>query len=106
MFLNVSAQNLGIPQHQHPEQAFLYRLFKDYGIRGSLNLSSPDQIAKNISFARFALPIVGLSAEAIEKAADDILAVLAAKESIQGLELVKKYPGLTGFMRSQYRPVG
>lgn len=105
VFLNVSAQNLGIPQRHHPEQAFLYRLFRDYGIRGSLNPRSPAQIAKNISFVRFALPIIGLHVEVIEKAADDISAVLAAKESIQGLEIVKRYPGLTGFMRSQYRLV-
>ncbi|MBD2533631.1 hypothetical protein H6G97_30405 [Nostoc flagelliforme FACHB-838] len=105
VFLNVSVQNLGIPQRHNPERAFLYRLFRDYGIRGSVNPRSPDQIAKNISFVRFALPIVGLRGEVIEKAADDISAVLAAKDSIQGLEIVKKYSGLTGFTRSHYRPV-
>lgn len=105
IFLNASTQNLGIPHQLHPEQAFLHRLFSDYGIRGSVNHSSPAQIANNISFVRFALPIMGLSVEAIAKAADNISAVLTDKDSIQGLEIVKKYPGLTGFMRSHYRPV-
>lgn len=106
VFIDASSKNLGIPQQHHPEQAFLYRLFRDYGIRGSVNPSFPAQIAKNIRLVRFALPIVGLTVEAIEKAADDISAVLAAKDSIQGLEIVKQYSGATGFLRSQYRLVG
>lgn len=105
VFLNVNAQNIGILPQYHPGQAFLYQLFQEYGIRGSLNPRSPNQITKNISFVRFALPIVGLSVEAIAQAADHISAVLADKESIPGLEIVKRYSGLTGFMRSQYRPL-
>lgn len=105
VFINFNALNLAIPQCYYPEQAFLYQLFRDYGIRGSLNPRSLVQARKNISLVRFALPIIGMPVEVIEKAAQDISSFLTTKECLQGLELVEKGPGLTGFMTSKYRLV-
>ncbi|NEO41546.1 MAG: hypothetical protein F6J90_36550 [Moorea sp. SIOASIH] len=105
VFINISAEDLDIPDTHHPAQAFLYQLFKDYGIRGSLNPSSPTQIANKICLVRFAIPILGLEEQAIDKTADGISNLLTAKNTIQGLKLVDKGSGLTGFLRAQYQPM-
>jgi tyrosine phenol-lyase len=105
VFLKISAEDLDIPDTHHPAQAFLYQLFKDYGIRGSLNSSSPTQIANKLCLVRFAVPILGLEEEAVNKVADGISSLLTAKKNIQGLKIVEKGSGLTGFLRSQYRPM-
>ncbi|MDZ8264206.1 beta-eliminating lyase-related protein [Nostoc sp. ChiQUE01b] len=105
VFLNINAEYLAIPDSHQPAQAFLYQLFRDYGIRGSLNHSSPTQIANNISLVRFAVPILGLEEEAITQVADGISSLFTAKNNIQGLKIVEKGPGLTGFLRAKYRPI-
>jgi tryptophanase len=54
---------------------------------------------------RFAVPILGLEEEAINQVADGISSLLTAKKKIQGLKIVAKGSGLTGFLRSRYRPM-
>jgi tyrosine phenol-lyase len=105
VFLEINARCLDIPNTEHPAQAFLYQLFKDYGIRGSLNPGSLTQMANKLCFVRFAVPILGLEEEAIDQAADGISSLLTAKKKIQGLKIVEKGSGLTGFLRARYRPM-
>ncbi len=105
VFLNIDANYLDIPEKYQPAQAFLYQLFKDYGIRGSLNPPSQNQIVQNINLVRFTLPIVGLEEQAVDRVADGICSLLTTKKNIQGLEIIEKGAGLTGFLRSQYRPM-
>lgn len=105
VFLNISANHLNIPEQHQPAQAFLYQLFKNYGIRGSLNPSSQTQIAQKINLVRFALPILGLKEQAVAQIAKGMCELFTMKNNIQGLEIVEKGAGLTGFLRSQYRPM-
>lgn len=105
VFLNIGANYLEIPEQYQPAQAFLYQLFKDYGIRGSLNPRSQTQRAKKINLVRFALPILGLEEQGVDRVANGICDLLTTKKNIQGLEIVEKGAGLTGFLRSQYRPM-
>jgi len=105
VFLEINAEYLDLPNTHHPTQAFLYQLFKDYGIRGSLNPSSLTQMANKLCLVRFAVPILGLEEEAINQVADGISSLLIAKKKIQGLKIVEKASGLTGFLRYRYSPI-
>jgi hypothetical protein len=51
------------------------------------------------------VPILGLEEEAIDQAADGISSLLTAKKKIQGLKIVEKASGLTGFLRYRYSPI-
>ncbi len=105
IYLNISGESLAIPETHQPAQAFLYQLFRNYGIRGSLNHSSPTLIAHNINLVRFAVPILGIEAEALNKVAESISSLLTTRNNIQGLKIVEKGAGLTGFLRTKYQPM-
>ncbi len=105
IYLNINSESLAIPETHQPAQAFLYQLFRDYGIRGSLNHNCADQIANNINLVRFAIPILGIKEEAINRVAEGISSLLTARNNIQGLKIVEKGAGLTGFLRTKYQPM-
>lgn len=103
VFLSIKNLNLNLPKDNYPGEAFLHRLYYEYGIRGSILPNTQSQVNKDIRYIRFALPIVGLSEKIINDAAIKISLIFQDKESIKGLKLIEKHQGLTGFLRSKYQ---
>jgi tyrosine phenol-lyase len=105
VFLNIAGENKAMAETAQPAMAFLYQLFRDYGIRGAVNYGSRSQIAHGINLVRFAIPILGVTEEAIAQVAEGISTLLDDQKMIQGLKIVQKGSGLTGFLRDKYQPL-
>lgn len=105
VFLNISDEYLSDSDTAQKSRSFLYQLFKQYGIRGSINNHSPNQVANNISLVRFAVPILGMNEKTIDKVAHGISNLVLNRISIRALKIVEKGDGLSGFIRTKYQPI-
>lgn len=105
LFIDASDLNCGLPPQLHPHKAFLNHLYVQHGIRGAVNPQSLAQRAADVHLLRFAVPLFGKGAAAIDAVAGAILASLDAAADLRGLHKVGEPAGLTGALRAQYLPV-
>lgn len=105
LFIDARVLNCALPSQLHPHKAFLNQLYVQHGIRGAVNPQSLAQREHDIHLLRFAVPLFGKGAAAIDDVASDILAALDCAADLRGLHKVGQPDGLTGALRAQYMPV-
>lgn len=104
LFIDARVLNCALPSQLHPHKAFLNHLYVQHGIRGAVNPQSLAQRESEVHLLRFAVPLFGKGAAAIDQVATDILAALDCAADLRGLHKVGQPDGLTGALRAQYIP--
>jgi tyrosine phenol-lyase len=104
VFVDAAAMLPHIPAEQHPAAALSNALFVAGGIRGGVNLISPEQAKRGTSLLRLTIPVGVDYGNLVQHITDTFAEVQKDIENIDGLEKVGGPPGMIGQFAAQYKP--
>ncbi len=102
VFINSEELFQYLPENRYPENAFLVKLYLDFGIIASQNIITPIQQKLGIKMIRFAIPLKQHTLLQLSYVAKSVSTIWKQLDQLKGLKRIYQPPGLSGSFLAHY----